>query len=110
MDYNISFFSKWKRHCISEEVGEFFLQESVKILEGYHGKILSSAYGSNYLHLVISVPDDIDINKMTSGLTDQLETKLRRDPKLGNRNYYFGEPFSWGECHVTAIPVSKPEK
>ena len=106
MNYHISLLTKSERPCITNEAGVFFLRESIYILRDYQGRLVSGIYGKNYLHLNICVPDDLNISKVTSELPDQLAKRLRKDPQMGNKNYYFGEPFAWGECCVTAVPAA----
>ena len=101
LQYHLVLVVKYRKRCITKEIGEFLVSESARLLESWNGGLIEGNFESDHLHLLISMDPKYELARYVGVLKKTLSRNVRQ--KYGDylAQYLWGGSF-WSDSYYIA--------
>lgn len=101
LQYHVVFVTKYRRPCITDEMGIYMVENADRILKQWQGRVLEGKSDKDHIHLLIEMHPKYELSKYIGVLKQTLSRIIRRDyPEEVNR-YLWGDAF-WSKSFYIA--------
>ena len=104
LTYHMVFVTKYRRPCISEEIGDWMKDYASRLLENAGGGLVSAETDRDHIHLLVSLPPDMAPTAAVTMLKTMLSKKLHCNQEYMEhvRKYLYGDVPFWSASYFVA--------
>ena len=108
LTYHIVFVTKWRKPAISDAVGDFMAQTAKRLCSGYGGELISGETDHDHIHMLISLPPQVNLDVIIRSLKTQLSKEVHAHPEHGPyvKQYLYGDAPLWSDSYFVATTGS----
>lgn len=108
MTYHVVFVTKYRRPCISPEIGDFMKARATELMKGCHGSVISAETDTDHIHLLIEAPPQERPSDIVRVLKTQLSRDVHRIPKYDSyvKKFLYGNTPLWSPSYFMATTGS----
>lgn len=108
LTYHMIFVTKWRKPCISNEIGDFMKSEAARLCLGYGGELVSAETDRDHIHLLVSLPPTKDVFNVVRSLKTQLSKEIHAHPVYGPyvARFIHGNAPLWSASYFVATTGS----
>ena len=101
LDYHVVFVVKYRRKCITDEIGLFLIEECKKIVEKNNGVLVEGKSDCDHIHILISMPPSVRMSDVIGSLKNSTSRMVRKTYPEHLSKYLYGESF-WSDSYYIA--------
>ena len=98
LDYHIVLVVKYRKQCITDEIGTFLVDRSRIVAEAFGGDLIEGKADLDHLHLVISLPPAVCISDFVASLKNTTSRMVRKQYAEYLKQYLWGNSF-WTDSY-----------
>ena len=104
LTYHMIFVTKWRKPCISDEVGDFMVSTAKRLCKGYGGELIKGETDTDHIHLLVSLPPDCNVKEIVRNLKTMLSREVHQNPKVNEHicNFIHGDVPLWSPSYFIA--------
>jgi len=102
------FVTKWRKPAISDEVGNFMVETARRLCAGYGGELISGETDKDHIHLLVSLPPQLNLSVIIRSLKTQLSREVHAHPEHNAyvKRFIFGDSPLWSSSYFVATTGS----
>jgi putative transposase len=101
LNYHVVFVVKYRKKCITPEIGEFLLDNARRLLEKWDGELLEGNTDLDHIHLLISMNPKYELARYIGSLKNSLARNVRKQYGDELKEYLWGDSF-WSDSYYIA--------
>ncbi len=101
LDYHMVFVVKYRKPCITEEMGEAMVATARGIAERKGGELLEGKADRDHLHILVSLPPALNISDVVGSMKMATSKVARRHFRDDVEKYLWGDKF-WSPSYYIA--------
>lgn len=79
LTYHVVIVTKYRRECISEEIGEFMKGHASYLAGRFGGEMLSCETDTDHMHMLVSLPPDVKPSEFVRSVKTQLSKEIQKN-------------------------------
>lgn len=99
LHYHLVLVTKYRRRCITKPVLEKLREISAQRCTDWGGKLVEFNSEADHVHLLISMPPNLDLSRFVNNLKTTSSRLLRRDFADQLNYVYRGKPVFWSRSY-----------
>ena len=99
--YHLVLVVKYRRKCISDEIGLFLVEEASRIVAGWGGTVLEGKADRDHLHLMVCLPPKYSLSSRIGTLKQLLGKAVRNKYQSYISRFLWGDSF-WSDSYYIA--------
>ena len=96
--YHLVLVTKYRRPCITEEMGRFLGGEATRLVEGWGGTVAEAKADRDHMRFLLTLPPSVCISAKIGSLKNTLAKKARENFGSEVRKYLWGNSF-WSDSY-----------
>lgn len=101
LTYHLVLVVKYRRKCITDEIGSFLVEEATRIVSGWGGAVLEGKADRDHLHLMLSLPPKYSLSSRIGTLKQMLAKSVRSKYRRHISRFLWGNSF-WSDSYYIA--------
>ena len=101
LDYHMVFVVKYRRPCITDEMGRDMVKAAAGIAERKGGKLIEGKADRDHLHLLVSLPPALNLSDVVGSMKMSTSKVARNHYREEVEKYLWGDRF-WSDSYYIA--------
>lgn len=102
LEYHLVLVVKYRKKCITEEIGKYLLSEADRLLKMWNGALIEGNFEADHVHLLISMDPKYELARYVGVLKKTLSHNVRAKYKDHVSKYLWGESFWSGSYYIAS--------
>lgn len=106
---HLIFVVKYRQPVINEEMGEYLLRETERLLGPWNAQLLEGNTDKDHMHLLVSIDPQYQISDMVGSIKGVLSRLVRRDFKDHLSGFLWGDSFWTDSYYIASVGNASDE-
>ena len=109
MKYHLVFVVKYRKKCISQEIGDFLMRETKRLLKEKGVYFIQGNHDKDHIHLLIEIPPTVLIATLVGTLKNTLSRLVRKKYAEELSKYLWGDSFWTPSYYIATVGNANKE-
>jgi putative transposase len=101
LTYHVVFVVKYRKKCITPEIGNYLLDNAKRLLQLWDGELIEGNTDQDHIHLLISMNPKYELARYIGVLKNSLARNVRKQYGEYLKQFLWGESF-WSDSYYIA--------
>jgi putative transposase len=105
LTYHVVFVVKYRKKCITPEIGNYLLDNAKRLLQLWDGELIEGNTDQDHIHLLISMNPKYELARYIGVLKNSLARNVRKQYSEYLKQFLWGDSF-WSDSYYIATTGS----
>lgn len=106
---HVIFVVKYRRPCINDEIGDFLIRESKRLLDGWDAELVEANTNKDHMHLLISFDPRRNISDLIGSVKGVLSRLVRKEYGGYLKEWLWGDSFWTDSYYIASVGNASEE-
>ena len=103
LKYHVIFVTKYRRACISDEIGTFLIQKTSEILQSWNGELIEGKADKDHIHMLIFMSPKYELANYIGVLKQTLSRAVRKKYSQELTKFLWGDSFWSDSYYISSV-------